>query len=326
MGGSTNQALLQAAALSGGRGSLYSQAAAAEVCWRSRAAVHKAAQALSWLRDTRWILPRAGATGRAGGDPFCAEWRWALPCPPSTSTTHCKAPTRRAKGTGGAPRRHVGAHVHHSRRGAGGRGGGLRVLPGSGVYLSSSRWSFVLRFSPMPRVRPSVRRWRRGLAGQASLCGLELGIKWVNDLYYQGRKVCGILTEAGTDMESGQLEWLVVGIGLNLTTSPADWPEELARTAGSLYPGGPAPVSRAVLAGAIARELLSLCPAFDCLDEYRARCFVPGHWVTVCTGAETYAAKALFIDDAGRLVVEREGGRQIALQHGEVSIRPTSTI
>ena len=85
-------------------------------------------------------------------------------------------------------------------------------------------------------------------------------------------------------------------------------------------------MSRAVLAGAIARELLTLCPAFDCLDEYRARCFVPGHWVTVCTGTETYAAKALSIDDAGRLVVEREGGRQIALQHGEVSIRPTSTI
>ena len=85
-------------------------------------------------------------------------------------------------------------------------------------------------------------------------------------------------------------------------------------------------MSRAALAGAIARELLGLCPAFDCLDEYRARCFVPGHWVTVCTGAETYAAKALSIDDAGRLVVEREGGRQVALQHGEVSIRPTSTI
>ena len=158
------------------------------------------------------------------------------------------------------------------------------------------------------------------------LCGLDLGIKWVNDLYYNGKKVCGILTEAGADIESGQLEWLVVGIGLNLTSRPEDWPEELRPIAGSLYPGGPAPVSRAALAGAIARELLGLCPAFDCLDEYRARCFVPGHWVTVCTGAETYAAKALSIDDAGRLVVEREGGRQIALQHGEVSIRPTSTI
>ena len=157
------------------------------------------------------------------------------------------------------------------------------------------------------------------------LCGIELGIKWVNDLYYQGKKVCGILTEAGTSVESGLLEWLVVGIGLNLTTTPADWPEELARTAGSLFPGGPAPVGRAALAGAIARELLALCPAFDCLDEYRSRCFVPGHWVTVCTAAETYAARAIAIDDNGALLVEREGGRRAALQHGEVSIRPTKT-
>ena len=155
------------------------------------------------------------------------------------------------------------------------------------------------------------------------LCGLDLGIKWVNDLYYNGKKVCGILTEAGADIESGQLEWLVVGIGLNLTSRPEDWPEELRPIAGSLYPGGPAPVSRAALAGAIARELLGLCPAFDCLDEYRARCFVPGHWVTVCTGTESYAAKAVVIDDAGRLIVQREGGRTEALCHGEVSIRPS---
>ena len=128
-----------------------------------------------------------------------------------------------------------------------------------------------------------------------------------------------------TDIESGQLEWLVVGIGLNLTTSPADWPEELARTAGSLYPGGPAPVGRAALAGAIARELLALSPDFSCLDEYRALCFVPGHWVTVCTNRETYAAKALFIDGCGQLVVERENGRTVALRHGEVSIRPART-
>ena len=158
-----------------------------------------------------------------------------------------------------------------------------------------------------------------------ALCGIELSIKWVNDLYYQGKKVCGILTEAGTDLESGRLEWLVVGIGLNLTSTAADWPAELAGKAGSLYPGGPAPVSRAALAGAIARELLALCPGFDCLDEYRARCFVPGHWVTVCAGAETYAAKALAIDDEGRLVVRRENGREEALCCGEVTTRPART-
>ena len=71
------------------------------------------------------------------------------------------------------------------------------------------------------------------------------------------------------------------------------------------------------------RQLLGLCPAFDCLDEYRARCFVPGHWVTVCTGTESYAAKAVAIDDAGRLIVQREGGRTETLCHGEVSIRPS---
>jgi len=75
----------------------------------------------------------------------------------------------------------------------------------------------------------------------------------------------------------------------------------------------------------MARELLALCPAFDCLDEYRARCFVPGHWVTVCAETETYAAKALAIDEEGRLVVQRENGRPQALRCGEVTTRPART-
>ena len=116
-----------------------------------------------------------------------------------------------------------------------------------------------------------------------------------------------------------QVPWTQIG------STAADWPDELARKAGSLYPGGPAPVSRAALAGAIARELLALCPAFDCLDEYRARCFVPGHWVTVCAETETYAAKALAIDEEGRLVIQRENGRQEALRCGEVTTRPART-
>ena len=191
---------------------------------------------------------------------------------------------------------------------------------GKGVYLS-----LVLRPSlPMTEAQAvTVSAAVAVCRAVKKLCGLELGIKWVNDLYYSGKKVCGILTEAGADLESGQLEWLVAGIGLNLTSRPEDWPEELRPIAGSLYPGGPAPVSRAALAGEIARQLLALCPDFDCLDEYRARCFVPGHWVTVCAGGESYAARAVAIDDAGRLIVEREAGRTEALCHGEVSIRPS---
>ena len=47
--------------------------------------------------------------------------------------------------------------------------------------------------------------------------------------------------------------------------------------------------------------------------------------MTVCTAAETYAARALAIDDAGRLVVQRENGRREALRCGEVTTRPTKT-
>lgn len=128
----------------------------------------------------------------------------------------------------------------HQQAGRGRMGRVFESPAGKGVYLS-----LLLRPDLSAADAQTVTIGAAVAVARAvkALCGLELSIKWVNDLYYQGRKVCGILTEAGTDIESGQLEWLVVGIGLNLTTSPADWPEELARTAGSLYPGGPAPLA-----------------------------------------------------------------------------------
>ena len=66
--------------------------------------------------------------------------------------------------------------------------------------------------------------------------GLELSIKWVNDLYYQGKKVCGILTEAVTDFESGSIEFAVIGIGLNLFQGKEPLPLELREKAGVLFP------------------------------------------------------------------------------------------
>ena len=293
MGGSTKQALLQA--LSAAEGAYISGQQLAEALGVSRAAVHKAAQALLAQGYALDSAPRRGYR-LAGGDPFCAEAVGPYPAPIHIyDTLQSSNLTAKQLALGGAPHGTL-VLTAHQQAGRGRLGRRFESPAGKGVYLS-----LILRpaLSAADAQSATISAAVAVARAVRALCGLELGIKWVNDLYYQGRKVCGILTEAGTDMESGQLEWLVVGIGLNLTTSPADWPEELARTAGSLYPGGPAPVSRAVLAGAIARELLSLCPAFDCLDEYRARCFVPGHWVTVCTGAETYAAKALSIDDAG---------------------------
>ena len=314
------------AALTAAKGTAVSGAQMAERAGVSRAAVWKAICA---LRDEGYVIDavtRGGYTlhaddGRLTAAAVAAHLHTdglALTALPSTDSTNTRV---RALAEDGAPE---GTVVIAAAQTAGrGRSGKSFLSPaGTGLYMSILlRPALAMGDSLLITTAAAVAVAR----AIGRVAGCETKIKWVNDVYVDERIVCGILTEAGTSVESGLLEWLVVGIGLNLTSRPEDWPEELRPIAGSLYPGGPAPVSRAALAGAIARELLGLCPDFDCLDEYRARCFVPGHWVTVCTGAETYAAKALSIDDAGRLVVEREGGRQIALQHGEVSIRPTRT-
>ena len=59
------------------------------------------------------------------------------------------------------------------------------------------------------------------------LTGKSLNIKWVNDLFYQDKKVGGILTEVISDFESQQVQSLIVGMGINLIDSPQSFPEEL---------------------------------------------------------------------------------------------------
>ena len=78
-------------------------------------------------------------------------------------------------------------------------------------------------------------------------------IKWVNDIFYQGKKLCGILCEAISDFESGRLEAIIVGIGLN--TSTMTFPEELKDIAVSLSTH---PVNRNKLIACIVNELLAL--------------------------------------------------------------------
>ena len=317
MPSTTRQALLQA--LGAAEGAYISGQQLARQLGVSRAAVHKAAAALT---AQGYALEAASRRGYRllGGDPFCAEAVGPYPAPVQVYDS-LESTNRTAKllALDGAPHGTLVLAGHQSA-GRGRLGRSFASPAGKGVYLSVVlRPGLSAASAQTATLRAAVAVCR---AVQAQ-CGLELSIKWVNDLYYKGKKVCGILTEAGTDLESGQLEWLVVGIGLNLTSTAEDLPPELSARAGSLYPGGPAPVSRAALAGAIGRELLA--PAPDFLAEYRARCFVPGHWVTVCTGTESYAARALAIDDAGRLVIRRENGREEALRCGEVTIRPART-
>ncbi len=159
-----------------------------------------------------------------------------------------------------------------------------------------------------------------------SMRGGSTGIKWVNDIYIDGRKVCGILTEGMAGFESGRIESIVIGIGVNYSTPLEAFPPELIGIAGSVFPGAvPTGVSRNRMAAAIIDSLLDLTNPLDAsnfMDEYRHRSVVIGREVRVLQGSGVYTAVAEEIDDAGALWVRTPSGERRLLNSGEISLRP----
>lgn len=207
--------------------------------------------------------------------------------------------------------------------GKGRRGRAFFSPPGSGLYLS-----VILR----PRLTGERAALITSLAAAAAAKAIEqaaslpkgmVGIKWVNDLYIGSRKLCGILTEASLDLESGLLDYAVLGIGIN--TAPLTFPEELRDIATSVSNETGRPVSRSALAAALLDELerelpgIEAPPPYPFLEENRRRSVVIGREVLVTQGADTFKAKALGIDEEGGLLVETSEGVR-ALHSGEVSV------
>lgn len=156
-----------------------------------------------------------------------------------------------------------------------------------------------------------------------SLCDVKASIKWVNDIFVDGRKVCGILTEAATAPGGGRPGVVLLGIGVNVSTRQDDFPEDVKARAGSLYPDGNPPITRNRLAAGIIDRILSPGKPTTgrMFAKYKERLFMLGADILVIQGPKQYAAKALDIDETGRLIVQEEGGGHIIkLSSGEVSI------
>lgn len=320
MASATKQALL--AALSAAQGECISGQQLARQLGVSRAAIHKAAAALAAQGYALEAAPRRGYR-LAGGDPFCAEAVGEYDAPIFLyDTLESSNRTAKTLALEGAPH---GTMVLAGQQTAGrGRLGRRFESPvGKGVYLS-----LVLRPSlPMTEAQAvTVSAAVAVCRAVKKLCGLELGIKWVNDLYYNGKKVCGILTEAALDLESGMLDYAVLGLGFNVAAPADGWPEDLRDVAGALYDGSPAPGARAALAAAFLNAFWPLYragPRSGYLDEYRRRQALTGQRVLVTPRRGTpRAAQVQGIDDECKLVVRFDGeSRPAALNSGEVSVR-----
>ncbi len=155
--------------------------------------------------------------------------------------------------------------------------------------------------------------------------GFSPQIKWVNDVLMEGRKLCGILTEASIEGETGAVTSLCVGIGINLRPNPV-WPEEVRAVAGALSEFGCVP-RRAVLSAALlshferAYALLISGQQDILLARYRSRLCCLDKSITVISPAGRYSAVCTGLDDNGHLLIRTADGQTHPLSTGEISIR-----
>lgn len=190
----------------------------------------------------------------------------------------------------------------------------------AGIYMS---YIFI------PKSSENIYDILTALAGLAvrravsTLYNIELGIKWVNDLYYQDKKVCGILSEGVYDLEKKQIVSAVIGIGINV--NPSLFPKEIEDKAGSLASFKSNYVSRNRLIAEIVKEFELLTTEEnlrkrDFLDEYRQASIVIGKRVKVSVGDNEYYAKVLDIDKDCALIVEKDDASIQVLSYGEISL------
>lgn len=162
---------------------------------------------------------------------------------------------------------------------------------------------------------------------------IECQIKWVNDIYLNGKKVCGILTEGMLSMETNLLESAIIGTGFNLKETGEGFPPDIAQTAGTLLGKNPeVSTERNKLAAAATYHLLHILETKErirqALCEYRKRSMLIGKELTIYplagafpeTERKFFTATAVDINDEAQLIVQLPEGKKISLDSGEVTL------
>lgn len=296
----------------------------------SRAAVWKAVESLR--KDGYEIEARTGLGYRLTGVPDALTEReirrylgagellgQELHCLDNIDSTNTYA---KKLAMNGAPNGTV-VIANHQTAGRGRMGRQFQSPGDKGIYLT-----VLLRPSlPPQRLMPVT-----AMAGVAvcdaveKVCGVRPGLKWPNDPVIGNRKLCGVLTEMSLEGETGQVQYLVLGIGINVGQQDADFTPDVAQIATSLNRCLGREVCRAELAAALIRELERLYLTLlagdlsEYLTAYRRDCVNLGKTVQLL-GEEREVVTAVDIDEEFGLVVRTESGAEKTVRSGEVSVR-----
>lgn len=193
---------------------------------------------------------------------------------------------------------------------------------GKGIWMS-----VVLRPPFQPQDAPKCTLMAAVAVTRAirRITAIECGIKWPNDILYQGKKIVGILTEMSAEMDA--VNYIVLGIGINVNIETHEFPQDLVPAAVSLAQISGGKISRIELLEAVLGELEQIYQGVvqhgfaDVLKEWRSLSVTLGQEVTVIGMDRQFSGRAVDIDQSGALLVQTPERLETVLA-GDVSIRP----
>lgn len=203
-----------------------------------------------------------------------------------------------------------------------GRIGNTFYSPKNGIYMS-----ILLR----PEILPQESLYITSIAGCSVCRAIEkltdkkVKIKWVNDLYNEQGKVCGILSESSIDFTRNKLDYVILGIGINLFPPQGGFPKEICEKASSLFLENEKNINiKNHLISEIFNQVYGMFNIFDTNEigkEYKERSLLIGKQVTYFQNNKEFTCKVIDIDNKCRLIVSDIDGNIIKLSSGEVKIK-----
>lgn len=190
----------------------------------------------------------------------------------------------------------------------------------SGAYFSlllhpdiSAEKSLLLTVMAAVSVAETIKRFSES----------DVKIKWVNDIYIDGKKVCGILTEGSLNSEK-KLDYAVVGIGINVFSPEKDFPDEIKNTSVSVFPGkSEKNIKEKIVAEVINRFLDMYYNSNDTsfIKKYKDHSYLDGKEINIISGDTLRPATAIGITESCHLLVKNENGEIEEISSGDVSVR-----
>ena len=148
-------------------------------------------------------------------------------------------------------------------------------------------------------------------------------IKWVNDIFVNNKKVCGILTESAINTETKKLDFAVLGVGINLTKPKENFPEDIKNIAGAVF-NEEIPFIKEKFVAEFLNKFYKIYKNLSCtefMQEYKEKCFCIGKELSVISGDTVRQGTAISIDENARLLVKFSDDHEEFISSGEISIK-----